>query len=240
MIIHVLPGDAQVETFRNTGIDGEIVLCREALVDGDVSAEGLEEFWRVREKYLAEAYPESRSSYRETVVPEFEKLIDLPATAKVNLWFEYELFCQVNMWFCLWLLRDSRAELYRVAPVAQRKDDVWSGFGNLTPDELRGCYEERLEFTDPDIRLGVDLWTAFQNRDHARLKELSTTSSSCFPYLKEACEAEIEKEVRPKQVLQELRRDGVDDFNEMFAAFRQRAGVYGFGDAQVKKILNEI
>jgi hypothetical protein len=240
MIIHVLPGDAQVEIFRNTGIDGEIVVCREALVDGDVRAENLEEFWRVREKYLAEAYPESRSNYRQTVVTEFEKLIDLPATARVNLWFEYELFCHVNMWFCVWLLRDSRAGLYRVAPVVQRKDDVWSGFGNLTPNDLTECYEERLEFTEPDIRLGVELWTAFQNRDYARLKELSTSRSACFPYLKEACEAEIEKEVRPKQILKELQRDGVDDFNEMFAAFRRRAGVYGFGDAQVKRLLNEI
>lgn len=240
MIIHVLPGDAQVEAFRDTGIEGEIVVCREALVDGDVRADSLEEFWSVRERYLADAYPESGSNYRDRVVAEFEKLRDLPAAAKVNLWFEYELFCHVNMWFCLWLLRDSRAELYRVAPVVQRKDDVWSGFGNLTPDQLRECYEERLQFTTPDIGLGVELWTAFQNRDYARLKELSTTTSACFPYLEEACDAEIDKEVRPKQVLQELRRDGVDDLNEMFAAFRQRAGVYGFGDEQVKRILTEI
>jgi hypothetical protein len=240
MIIHVLPGDAQVEVFRNTGIEGEIVVCREALVDGDVRADGLEEFWSVREKYHTDTYPESRPTYRETVVTEFEKLIDLPAAAQVNLWFEYELFCHVNMWFCLWLLRDSRAELYRVAPVAQKKDDVWSGFGNLTRNDLKECFEERLKFTGGDIDLGVELWKSFQNRDYARLKELSTTGSACFPYLKEACEAEIEKEVRPKRVLQELQRDGVDDFNEMFAAFRQRAGVYGYGDAQVKRILDEI
>src|SRR5215207_6662647 len=108
MKIHVLPGDAQVEDFRATGLDGEIVVCREALVDGDVRANGLEEFWQTRERFLTEAYPESPSNYRDSVVSEFEKLLDLPGSAEVNLWFEYELFCHVNMWFCVWLLCDSK------------------------------------------------------------------------------------------------------------------------------------
>ena len=238
MIIHVLPGDAQVEDFKKTGIEGDVVVCREALVEGEVRAGSLEEFWEVREAFIAAG--KTNPSYREWVVAEFEKLLDLPASAEVNLWFEYELFCHVNMWFCVWLLRDSRAELFRVAPISQRKDNVWGGFGGLTADQLKECYDERLKFTDRDITLGAELWSAFQSGDHARLKELSRTESACFPYLKEVCEAEIEKETRPKQILDELRQNGLDNFSEIFAAFRERAGVYGFGDTQVKRILGEI
>jgi hypothetical protein len=40
--------------------------------------------------------------------------------------------------------------------------------------------------------------------------------------------------------LTELREEGIADFGEIFAAFRERAGVYGFGDEQVKRILAEI
>jgi len=240
MKFHVLPGDAQVEEFTKTGIEGEMVICREALIDGDVRAENLEEFWKVREEFLAKSYPESKTNYHETVVSQFEKLSDLPAAAEVNLWFEYELFCHVNMWFCVWLLRNSKAELYRVAPIAQTKDDTWSGFGGLTSEDLKECFDARLKFSDRDIKLGSELWTAYQDRDYSKLRELSTTQSACFPYLKEACEAEIEKEIRPKQVLQELKKDGVEDFGEMYAAFRERAGVYGFGDDQVRRLLTEI
>lgn len=240
MTVHVLPGDAQIEEFAKTGLKGEVVVCREALVDGDVRANDLEEFWNVREEFLSGTYPESKADYRETVVAEFEKLIGLSKTGPVNLWFEYELFCQVNMWFCIWLLRESKCDLYRVAPILQMKEHTWRGFGGLTTEELQQCYDERLKFTDSDVTLGAELWTAFQNRDHARLKELSETESACFPYLEEACQAEIEKEIRPKEVLRELRQSGVQDFDEMFAGFREHAGVYGFGDAQVKKILNQI
>jgi hypothetical protein len=238
MIIHVLPGDAQVEEFKKTGIGGEIVVCREALIDGDVRADSLEEFWRVRSSYLSEAYPiEPGHSYEKTVVAEFEKLIDLTASTEVNLWFEYELFCHVNMWFCVWLLRDTLASLYRVAPIMQRKDERWNGFGNLDFNDLQTCYGERIEFTARDIKLGADLWTAYQYRDHKTLRELAKTESACFPYLKEAVEAEVEKDYRPRQVLKEIRESGISDFGETFAEFRKQAGVYGFGDLQVKRIL---
>ena len=36
-----------VETFKKTNIEGEIIVCRECLIDGDLSAENLEDFWRV-------------------------------------------------------------------------------------------------------------------------------------------------------------------------------------------------
>ena len=238
--IHVLPGDAQVEEFGKTGIEGEVVVCREALIDGDVRAESLEEFWRVREEFLGNTYPESEVTYRELVVSEFEKLLHLKSDAEVNLWFEYELFCQVNMWFCVWLLRDTKATLFRVAPILQRKDHAWDGFGGMSAEGLNACYTERLKFSKNDIQLGSELWIAYRNRDYDKLRELSIIESACFPYLKEACDAEIEKDITPKQVLMNLQRDGVNDFGDIFTAFREQAGVYGYGDSQVKRMLTEI
>ena len=239
MNLHVLPGDAQLELFRKTEIEGDVVVCRESFVDGPATGETLEELWQVRERYLAEAYPHTDADYRQIVVTEFEKLTDLPALSDVNLWFEYELFCQVNMWFCVWLLRESNATLFRVAPIAQRKDHVWDGFGTLTADELKTCYAERLRFSDRDIKLGSDLWTAFRSRDHGSLRELSKIESACFPYLQQAIEAEIEKDFTPKRILDDLQNEGITEFGDVFAEFRQRAGVYGYGDSQVRRLLGE-
>ena len=239
MNVHVLPGDAQLEEFRKTQIEGDVVVCREAFVDGPATGESLEDLWSVRERYLAEAYPHNDSNYRDIVVAEFEKLSDLSGRAEVNLWFEYELFCHVNMWFCVWLLRDSKAPLFRVAPIVQRKDHVWDGFGTLTAEDLEMCYAERLRFTDRDIELGTDLWNAFSSRDHQRLRELSKIESACFPYLQQAIEAEIEKEIRPKQILDDLQNEGITEFGDVFAEFRQRAGVYGYGDSQVRRLMSE-
>ena len=53
MILHVLPGDATVETFKASSIEGDIAVCRECLVVGDVSAIHCPEFWENRARFLA-------------------------------------------------------------------------------------------------------------------------------------------------------------------------------------------
>ncbi len=107
MKVHVLPGDSLTPEFKKTGIDGEMIICREALVSGDVDAESLPEFWDQRARFISSAFAEDQIEYHEKVADELARLIDLPDDAEVNLWFEYELFCSVNMWFCLYLLQET-------------------------------------------------------------------------------------------------------------------------------------
>jgi hypothetical protein len=240
MKIHVLAGDALAHDFNNSGIEGERVVCRECLVEGDVRAVNLEDFWKVRAGFIKNAYGEGEEKYFAEVVTEFEKLKNLAPETEVNLWFEYELFCQTNMWFCLSLLQNTRAaSVYRVAPVVRTEADVWKGFGNLGAEDLKKCFAERIKFSDEDVRLGARLWQAYQNADYEKLEKLSETESKCFPRLKEVCRAEIEKSSRPQKVLREIIENGASDFTEIFPEFTIRAGVYGFGDAQVKRIMNK-
>ena len=65
MKIHVLPGDSLVEPFKETDIEGEIIVCRECLIDGDVKANNLEDFWQVRENYLSKNYGDENNFYKE-------------------------------------------------------------------------------------------------------------------------------------------------------------------------------
>ncbi len=240
MRLHVLPGDAQVEEFRKTGIDGDVIVCRETLITGDVDADSLPEFWEQRARFILSAFGEDEIEYHEKVGDELARLIDLPDYAEVNLWFEYELFCSVNLWFCLYLLQDSGAEVYRVEPLVRGLDDRWKGFGGFGAEELNTCFEGRRRLTPGDVSLGAELWNAYRKSDHARLRELSNTDSANFPYLKEACEAAINKDTRPIEILREIRADGFDAFPEIFPEFVNRAGEYGFGDVQIKYMLEKI
>ncbi len=241
MKIHVLAGDALAEDFKNGAIEGEIIVCRECLVEGDVKAANLEDFWQTRARFITDSYGGNEADYFQKVVSEFEKLKNLASPeAEINLWFEYELFCQINLWFCLYFLQASKAKIYRVAPVVREDAEIWKGFGSLTTEDLEKCFAERVELTGKDIRLGADLWKAYQNADYETLERLSETESQCFPYLKEVCRAEIEKNSRPRKVLQGIIADGKTDLAEIFPEFSARAGVYGFGDLQVQRILAEI
>jgi hypothetical protein len=248
-IIHVLPGDAIAENFKAANIEGETLVCRECLIEGDKISDSLEDFWRVRAGFIGKTYGENERFYAERVASEFrklEKLEDDGGGDEVNLWFEYELFCQANMWFCLRLLADKSVEIYRVAPVVRDEKDLWSGFGELNADDLKKCFARRVKFTREDARLGEELWKAFCRRDFEKLRALGETESECFPHLSEVCAAAIELETRPKQTLEAIvaaaaaAGSGESNFDEIFAAFQKSAGVYGFGDEQVKRLMREI
>ena len=229
-----------VEPFKETGIEGEIAVCRECLIDGDIQAEGLDEFWQVREDYLSSAYPKEETFYRENVISEFEKLLSATEKDEINLWFEHELFCQVNMWFCLDFLKDSKAEIYRVAPIVKDGEDIWKGFGFLKTDELKDSFKQREKFAESDVELGSNLWKAYQKRDFEKLKMLSETDSKCFPYLKAVCNAAIEQEKRPKATLEKIMAEGESGFGKVFQKFNEIEAIYGFGDLQVKKLYDDL
>ena len=238
MIYHVLPGDATAEDFKATGISGEVIVCRECLAVGPADAEAYFEFWEQRAHFILAEYGGDEIVYHETVADELAQLLDVPAGSEVNLWFEYELFCSANMWFCLDLLKNTEAEVYRVEPVVRTADDRWKGFGKLDAADLQKCFAARTQFSAEDIQLGSDLWNAFRHEDHARLLLLGDRDSKSFPYLKEVCEAAVERETRPREILQCI-AENKTEFGEIFLEFTKQAGVYGYGDSQVESLLEK-
>jgi hypothetical protein len=243
MEVHVLNGDALAGGFP---FGGEIIICRECLIEGPVQASTLEEFWNTRASYLSDAFNGHGPSYFNDVSSELNKLQNQKPDAVINLWFEHDLFCQANLWFILHLLRDSRfsGSVYRVIPPTDGTD-LWSGFGPMNEQDLEQCFKDRIRLSPDDLLFGASLWSAYQTHDLAQLKTLSIPSSASFPFLKEVCEAHIQRFSasgigRPHARLKQIITSGVTDFNEIFKEFWKTEGIYGFGDLQVKNMLTEL
>ena len=94
-----------------------------------------------RAAYLDKHYGESSLEvYRTKVVAQFQQLQAAAAAGHcINLWFEDDLFCQVNLWFTLSLLNemDGKSEIYLVRPPRHTP----YGFGILNKEELTVCYK---------------------------------------------------------------------------------------------------
>jgi hypothetical protein len=240
MIFHVLPGDAIAETFRTADINGKIITCRECLVDGDLGGDSLDEFWNTRADFISSTYGGNREEYFDNVAAELTKLRSSNAGDEVNLWFEYELFCQTNYWFVLSLLRGTEADVFRVSPIVRDDADKWKGFGRLSAKDLELCYAARIPLTGWDIEHGSALWQAFRENDADQLRNLTQTESGAFPMLTETIEAAIAKDERPQAILSEIIEEGTQGFDEVFRKFSDRAGVYGYGDTQVKRLLENL
>ena len=240
MNYHVLPGDSLVPTFEHSGIGGEVIVCRECFVAGDLDGETLDEFWQRRANFIEIEYSGDPIEYQESVADQLERLLEAGPGDEVNLWFEYELFCSANMWFCLDLLKNSEANIYRVMPAETSPDDVWAGFGQCQPEDLIRGFDSRVQFAQEDLRIGSDLWNAFRRRDSDTIRALGSYRSTCFPFLQEVCTAAAEIDSEPIEIVRELKASGLRDLAGLFPEFRKRAGVYGFGDTQVASLMNRV
>jgi len=87
------------------------------MVTGPVDGSSLAELYDNRKSHLEE-FTGSTVDYEGAAIEEFNQIINLPNGAEVNLWFEYDLFCQVNLWFVLNLLsiKDRQMQMHLVLP----------------------------------------------------------------------------------------------------------------------------
>ena len=117
------------------------------------------------------------------------------------------------------------------------QNDLWKGFGGLDENALKKCFEQRIKLTVEDVSLGRELWKSFVFKS---FDLIDFEKAANFPYLKEVCEAAGEIESRPEARMREILTGGETDFDKVFEKFSKTEGIYGFGDAQVRKIYNDL
>lgn len=237
-VFHISNGDYLANDLKKISIEGEIIVCREALVSGDLKADSLKEFWEIRAKSISKDYNVSKESYYEKSVSEFERVLNIPEGSEVNLWFEDDWFCQVNLWFCI-LLFSNRNDLkvYRVFPKTSGENH-WKGFSDSDHSDLEESLESKVLFHKNDMDFAVKLWKAYQNNDIISLKHLSENQSICSHFLKEVIEAYLS--INPENFIKSQIMKGLTDFDSVFKKFQIELGVFGFGDLQVKKIYEKV
>ena len=246
MVYNILNGDALAQSFPDTKIAGDILVVREALIDGNLSGENLHDFWQSRAEYMGMTEVE----YHKNVVKEFERLMIAPDNSEFNLWFEYDLFCQVNMWFVISIINSLsiKKNVYAVytSYLARTSKQFWNGFGPANPDELTICFADRVPLNVHDLQLGQDLWTAYKRGNLAELIRLAENQSSTFPYLREVIEAHVDRfpkdgtKGRPEQVIEDIIENISTDFHQVFKEFWNRESIYGFGDVQLKHLYDKV
>ena len=240
---HILNGDAMKEQFPKQ-IPGEIIVTRECLIEGPVGGDSLEEFFEIRSSFIQNAYGDfGDEDYDQKTVSEFSKMKNIPAASEINLWFEDDLFCQVNFWFVCSLLSGSSNQysVYLIRPEVHTR----FGFGGLNEEELITIFKNRKKLEE--IEKLAELWTLYQEGKTEEMSKIAIEMKNEFPFLLPAIQAHIdrisskENPGRPIQSLKEIKEDlNTDDFGSIFKEFSKREAIYGFGDLQVKRLLNEL
>ncbi|MES2777935.1 MAG: DUF1835 domain-containing protein [Bacteroidota bacterium] len=246
MVYNILNGDSLAYSFPDAKIEGEIIVVREGLIDGELSGDTLYNFWQSRARHIGI----TETEYNNSVVKEFEKIMNAPDNSDFNLWFEYDLFCQVNMWFVISIINSLSIKKKVFAVFTSYLDKTnkqfWNGFGPAKSDELNICYAARIPLSEADIHFGQELWNAYKNGNLEALTNLSKHQSSAFPYLQEVVKAHVDRfpkagaKGRPEKVIEDIIKNGSTDFHKVFEEFWNRESIYGFGDTQLKSLYDKV
>ncbi|MGO4710310.1 DUF1835 domain-containing protein [Chryseobacterium sp. 2TAF14] len=223
-IFHILNGDCLAKKFPKN-LEGEIIIWREALIDGSVSDE---DFFENRKRFIAENY-DSERSYDDLVIKEFQKIQNIQEDSEVFFWFEDDLFCQVNFWFLISSLNLNKTKIFRVFP-----NDTEKGFAESDEKDLQEMFHSAKEISDSQRRLISELWKDFQQNNVS--KEVSSE------IVRNLAELIIANQNRFNGVL-ENQIKGIqkkaESFEEIFKIFNQKYPVYGFGDLQLKRFIDQ-
>lgn len=221
---HILNGDCLAEKFPKN-LEGEIIIWREALIDGPVSDNN---FFENRKKFITENY-DSESDYEELVVKEFQRIQNIPEDSSVFFWFEDDLFCQVNFWFLVSSLNLNKSKIFRVFPKNREK-----GFAESDEIDLLEMFDSAKEINLEESKLISNLWIDFQQNNLSK-----DVSSEIVRNLKELV---VANENRFNGILENQIKDiqkTAESFDEVFKIFNQKYTIYGFGDLQLKRFIDQ-
>ncbi len=240
---HVLNGDALRLTMEAAKVPGEHVVMRECMVVGPV--QGSADFFAHRAAFIESAYAAGKDKYQIWVMHELQRLATIPPEADINLWFEDDLFCQVNLWFLIDQLvqMGHTRRIFRVLPIIKSEGTRWTGFANHDLDLLAEALQARILLIDRDLDFASAVWQAYQQNDLPQLTRLANTTAPQWRGLSEAVAAHALRQPdadglgAPERILRDIQAEGKTAFEDIFQEFIQRAGVYGFGDLQVRALL---
>jgi hypothetical protein len=223
-------------------LDGQLIIWREALMDGPISASPDKAFWTMRAAYIAENHDASVETYRSAFMSQLDRIDVITPSDDVVFWFEDDLFCQVNFWMAMHVIHRRRpARMYRVFPSPRLG---WSGFGPMDAKAAAELFAQRVTMDERDVALMQALLEAYAGADETRLRELARRPTHAMRHLPDVIDAHLlrldpdpEKRM-PDALLRQLVREGHPTFADIFTAFTARAGVYGYGDTQIRHRLN--
>jgi Domain of unknown function (DUF1835) len=250
-MLHILNGSSTEQTLRQTSIAGELFSFRDALIAGP-APEGLDEdSWRrTRAQHLSEDYGVNTDECERDLLLQTEMLSSCAKHDEIVLWFEHDLFCQLNLLYLLnWFSNvepgNTKLSLINVGTFPGKEN--FRGLGELNADELASLFPERRDVTSVEFKLAQAAWNAFCSVDPTSIEALLDTDTSALPFLSQALLAHLRRFPSTKNGLGkvenqslELIDDGYERFTDFFLRFIDSQPVYGLGDAQVWRTLHKL
>ena len=250
--LHITNGDCTTNLLKKLNFSGTIVTWREMLCEGKTIMDvGSESFWKTRYDFFSQAYKTPKQTFIDLTVKEYRKLCNQKEQDEIVLWFEYDLFCQINMLAVIsWLKRYRKnRQISLVCSGSLTTREGLFGLAELSDEELQNHYDNRKTLSQDDIEFADYMWQLYCSDSPLRLETaLQLNKNSAFTYLHEAIIAHLQRFPSIKnglnklenQILQLATQENFTSEHQFVGGILRNQGNYGFGDSQYFNKLTQL
>ncbi|HUH28059.1 DUF1835 domain-containing protein [Gelidibacter sp.] len=247
-VLHITNGINLTDYLNELKIEGDFLTWQEMLCEGPTSEEiETEEFFNLRKEFLLDFY--DIEIVEAELLSELDVLNHTDQFEEIVLWFEYDLFCHINLMAIINLLKQKKIEvpLYLVCSGRVKGEKDLKALADLNPDQLRNEYENKIKLSEEDVELMSSLWRIYCGKDHNLFKPFIVQKSS-FPYLSNCLKAHLERFPDSKTGLSTLETHTLNMILDQKITSKRHLlgyilnfqGYYGFSDLQIERMINRL
>lgn len=181
-ILHITNGQCAVDVMRAANIAGDIIAWNDVLHEGPVPADlSLTELSAIRADFIIDQGWGSRVAVLTDFKQRDAAIQQWPKYQKILLWFEHDLYDQLQLLQILDYFADQRIEAGRLYMICTEHY-----LGPLAPADLLTLTSSQQVVSNEQFMLAKRAWAAFRHHHPQRWFELSRQDTSVLPFLHDA------------------------------------------------------
>ncbi|AZQ58072.1 DUF1835 domain-containing protein [Maribacter sp. MJ134] len=250
-LLHITNGDSFTERLKSLDLKGDIITWREMLCEGKtLTTVGSESFWKTRYEFLHKNYKVSKSWFIEKTLKEYRSLCNHKQQDHIVLWFEYDLFCQINMLAVIsWLLANRKyAQISLVCSGKEDETDKLYSLNELSDEQVRRLYEKRTVLSQDDIEYADYVWQLYCSNNPIRLENLTDFENYNFNYLGDAIKSHLKRfpsignglNHMENNILELAVHERPKNKAGLLKTVLENQGNLGFGDSQYERAISRL
>ena len=246
--LHITNGHHLTNMLVDLDFKGEILTWQEMLCEGPTTEQiDTDEFFEVRKKFLHDFYDieVDEQEFRREI-----SIFDQPEKfSEIILWFEYDLFCHINLIAVISLIQQKsiKLPLYLVCSGRVEGEKELKGLSELSNQQLQKHFKNRIKLSSEDIDLMCDLWKTYCGKDHNLFKPVIIKKTS-FPYLSNCLKAHLKRfpdsrtglSTLEHNILELLKKYPIKSKKHLLGYALNYQGYYGFGDIQLMRKIEKL
>ncbi|EGV44743.1 DUF1835 domain-containing protein [Bizionia argentinensis JUB59] len=244
--LHITNGQKLTIYLKSLDVDGTFLTWQEMLCEGP-TLEQMDSriFLDIRKKFLQDFY---EIEVDEDLVKQELSILNEPKVfSEVVLWFDFDLFCHINMLSVIKLLSEKQVKLplYLVCSGRVEDEKNLKRLTELTRSQLLDHYKNKIRLLDSDKDLARTLWHIYCGKDHNLLKPYIIKKSS-FIYLNSCLKAHLTRfpnqknglSVLEENILSIIHDKNVKTKDHLLGYALNFQGYYGYNAIQMRRKIN--